>query len=103
MAPTFDPDPKDSINLFGGKHVVQPHPQVSHLPYSQLAGRAVVHQLRDEKGEYLALKVFKKQFRNPSLIDAAQHLSYIENFEGLRAAQRQVVLPDDPAARKYRN
>lgn len=103
MAPNFDPEPRDSIDLFGQKHVVQPHPQAPHLPFAQQAGRAVVHQLRDGKGEYFALKVFKKQYRDPSLVDAAQNLSNVENFEGLRAARRRIVLPSDPAAQRYRN
>jgi serine/threonine protein kinase len=103
MPANFDPSPRDSIDLFGRKHVVQPHPQVAYLPYSQLAGRAVVHQLRDQTGEYFALKVFKKQYRDPSLVGAIQNLKHVENFEGLRAARRRIVLPSDPAARKHRN
>jgi serine/threonine protein kinase len=103
MSPNFDPNPNDSINLFGRTHVVQPHPRAPHMPYSQLAGRAVVHQLRDEIGGYFALKVFKKQYRDSNLINATQNLKRLESFEGLRAATRRIVMPSDPAARTYRN
>jgi len=62
-----------------------------------------VYQLRDEKGEYFALKVFRKKYRDPHLIKSAEVLSHVENFKGLHAARRRIVLPSDPAARKYQN
>jgi hypothetical protein len=103
MSPDFEPNPRDSIDLFGQEHLVQPHPQVPYMPYSQEAGRAVVYQLVNQRGEFRALKVFRQKYRNHALIDSVQKLRGVENFRGLRAAQRQVVEPSDPAAQKYRN
>ena len=71
MPPGFDPNPGDSITLFEQEYVVQPHPQAPYLPFRQKAGRARVYQLRNEqKGQYFALKEFKKLYRTPSLIDS---------------------------------
>src|SRR5687767_7556624 len=103
MTSDFEPNPKDSIRLFGQKLLVQPHPQVPYMPYSQEAGRAVVYQLVNQQGELFALKVFRKKYRNHALIDSVQKLRGVEHFKGLRAAKRQVVEPSDPAAQRYRN
>jgi serine/threonine protein kinase len=103
MSPDFDPNPRDPIRLFGQIHVVQPHPMVPTMPYAQEAGRAVVYQLRSERGKYAAIKVFKKRYRDQNLLDSVQKLSRIENLQGLRAAERRAVEPSDPAAQKYRN
>jgi hypothetical protein len=103
VSPDFDPNPRDPIHLFGQKHVVQPHPKVPYMPYSQEAGRATVYQLRSERGEYFALKVFRKRYRNPNLLDSVQKLSRIKNLQGLRAAEHRAVEPSEPVARKHRN
>jgi hypothetical protein len=103
MLSDFEPKANTSIRLFGEEHVVQPHPEVSHLPYSQEAGRAVVHQLVNQQGQYFAFKVFKDKHRNRALLDAIQKLKCVENYAGLRVAQRRVVKPSDPAAQRYRN
>src|SRR4051794_39384281 len=104
MSPGFDPNPGDSIDLFGQAYVVQPHPQAHYLPYRQKAGRARVYQLqKGQEGQYFALKEFKKLYRQPSLIDLYQNLHRVESFQGLRAARREIVLPADPAAQRYPN
>jgi hypothetical protein len=104
MPQNFDPNPGDSIDLFGQEYVVQPHPQAPYLPYRQKAGRARVYQLRNQQqGQYFALKEFKKLYRQPSLMDSYRNLHRGENFEGLRAARREIILPADPAAQRYPN
>jgi serine/threonine protein kinase len=97
----FEPNPNDTLSIFGERYVVQPHPCVPRIPYSSEAGRAVVYQLKDQKSEYFALKVFRPKFRSANLADLSQHLVRIENFEGLRAAHRRVVLPGAHIVEKF--
>src|SRR5215218_10074891 len=102
-AKPFAPKPGDSVRLFGQEYVAQPHPSAPGIVYSSIAGRATVFQLRDEKGEYFALKAFKRKYQTPELLDSANKLHRVENFEGLRAARRRVVPRSDPAAQTHRN
>ncbi|MBV9455501.1 MAG: hypothetical protein JOZ19_15515 [Rubrobacter sp.] len=101
MPQNFDPLPGDPIYLFEQEYVVQPHPQAPYLPYRQKAGRARVYQLLNKEDQYFALKEFKKRYRKPALIDSYKNLHRVENFEGLRAAKRRIVLPSDPTAKRY--
>ncbi len=77
----FEPKPNEVLSMFGERFVVQPLPSAPHIPYSSEGGRAFVYQLRDQKGEYFALKVFKKRFQSATLADSTKHLAKIENFE----------------------
>jgi hypothetical protein len=97
----FEPKPNDTLILFGEQYVVQPHPSASHIAYSSEAGRAFVYQLKGQKGDYFALKVIKPKFRSANLADSPRHLVSIEKFEGLRAANRRVVLPEDPIVKTF--
>jgi hypothetical protein len=97
----FEPKPNDTLILFGERYVVQPHPSASHIAYSSEAGRAFVYQLKGQKGDYFALKVIKPKFRGANLADSPRHLVSIEKFEGLRAANRSVVLPEEPIVKTF--
>lgn len=87
--------------MFGERYVVQPLPSAPHIPYSSEGGRAFVYQLKDQKGDCFALKVFKRKFRGASLADSTHHLAQIEKFEGLRAASRRVLLPGETIIEKH--
>jgi len=97
----FEPKPNDTLTLFGEQYVVQPHPSASHIAYSSEAGRAFVYQLKGQKGDHFALKVIKPKFRRANLADSPRHLVNIEKFEGLRAANRRVVLPEEPIVKTF--
>jgi serine/threonine protein kinase len=97
----FKPKPNDILSMFGERYVVQPLPSAPHIPYSSEGGRAFVYQLKDQKGDYFALKVFKRKFRGAGLVDSTQHLAQIEKFEGLRAASRRVLPPGAAIIEKH--
>jgi hypothetical protein len=99
----FDPKANEEIVLFGERYVVQSHPSISHLPFSSEGRRALVCQLKNHKGEYYALKVFKKKYRDHILVSSASLLLGVEGFEGMRAARRRIVMPGDPIVKSYSN
>lgn len=99
----FEPKPDDIVALFGRRYYVQPHPSASYMPYASEGRRAVVYQLRDAAGGDYALKVFRRKFRNDSLLASANLLNRFARLEGMRAARRQVVPPTDNAARHCRD
>lgn len=53
---------------------VMPHPAVPSVAYGQEGCKAVVYQLRGGS-EYFALKVFKRQFHEPNLVDIRRPLT----------------------------
>jgi tRNA A-37 threonylcarbamoyl transferase component Bud32 len=103
LAVRFEPKPNDIVALFGQKYYVQPHPFAAYMPYASEGRRAVVYQLRNAAGENYALKVFRKKFRNDSLLASINLLNRFATLEGMRAARRQVIAPTDNAARQCRD
>lgn len=99
----FEPKPNDIVALFGKKYFVQPHPSAAYMPYASEGRRAVVYQLRDAEGSNYALKVFRKKFRNDSLLASMNLLNRYEHLEGMRAAKRRVVSPTERAAQQCRD
>jgi hypothetical protein len=99
----FEPRPDDVVALFGERYQVQPHPAAGYMPYASEGRRAIVYQLRDAAGEEYALKVFRKKFRDQSLVATAGLLGRYESLEGMKAARRRVVLPTEPVARQCRD
>lgn len=97
----FEPKPNETLSIFGERYTVQPLPSAPHIPYSSEGGRAFVYQLKDQKGGYFALKVFKRKYRSPHLVNTTQQLRHLESFEGLRAAHRRVIPPDAAVAEKF--
>jgi hypothetical protein len=94
----FEPKPGDIVVLSGRKYHVRSHPSAPHIAYACEGKRANVYQLRDAAGDDYALKVFKKRYRDDSLLASAESLKRYETFEGMSAARRWVVPPTDKAA-----
>jgi hypothetical protein len=99
----FAPKANEEILLFGERYIVQAHPSIPHLPFSSEGRRALVCQLKNRKGEYYAFKVFKKKYRDQTLVSSASLLLRVESFEGMRAAKRRIVMPGDSVLKSYSN
>jgi len=93
----------EKIYLFGEEYSVQPHPSDSSLPFALRASRALICQVRNRKGEYFALKIFKSQYRTRRLLQSIEYLNKFKTLDGLRAASRRVVLPSDEIVKKHGN
>ncbi|MDP9120233.1 MAG: hypothetical protein M3O15_02525, partial [Acidobacteriota bacterium] len=86
--------------LFGETFTIEGHPQAPHIPYSSEGQRAFVYQLSSvTTREPYALKIWKRRFRDPRLEPGARQLSRLAAMPGMRAAERRVVLPSEPAVR----
>jgi len=101
MSPRFRPSPHDSLPLFGEKYFVQPHLQQPAMAYAAEGKAALVYKVRKRSGPVFALKVFKKQFRDHELLKTAERLRFLQSYEGLRAAQRQVVESGEQITNQY--
>jgi serine/threonine protein kinase len=94
----FKPLPNEPIVLGNQKYVVQPHPAAPAAPFSAEGRRAVVFNLTGPSNDICALKVFKKTFRNPSLLESATLVDRFQHLPGMLAAKRIVIGPTDRAA-----
>jgi hypothetical protein len=99
---SFKPAPNDSIEIFGERLVFSQHPGATiKIPFSQEGGRATVYEVRNPSGHRFALKVFRPSFRDPELALSGTRLAHLKSLEGLDAAERRVVLPDDVVVRRF--
>lgn len=83
----FDPKPGTQIRLGAKQYNVLPHPVVKSMAFGQEGRKAIVYQLRSN-GHLHALKIFKHQFRDPSIIDTCNKLSLLD-LPGLDVCQRE--------------
>ncbi|NJL27064.1 MAG: serine/threonine protein kinase [Thermoanaerobaculia bacterium] len=98
----FEPRPLQEIKLLQEEYLVEPHPKSKWMPYSAEAGRAVVYKLKSiRSGVFYALKVFKNRFRDSEVVGGAERLIKFSSIPGMKAAERRVVLPDEPLARQF--
>jgi serine/threonine protein kinase len=98
----FRPKPGHILSLFEEAYEVQRHPAAPQVAYAAEGARAVVFQLSNSKRQELfALKVFKSKYQDPGLEAIVQRLRPLASLGGMRAAERRVVLPPDPAARDF--
>src|SRR5436309_2641994 len=99
---SFDPQPNEDVVLFGEKLVFQAAFDTAFPMVDSSEGRrALIYRVRGAKGADQALKVFREQFQDPSLKESCEHLEPLRALEGLRAADRRIVLPDEPSVRLY--
>lgn len=102
MTEVFRPEPGDTLVLFGAPLAFPQHPSARiRMPHSAEGGRATVYELRDAAGRRLALKVFRRQFREPGLAQSGARLGGFRALEGMDAAQRQVLLPGEDVVRRF--
>ena len=99
----FDPSVGDVIRLFGDEYTVQEHPGARGIVFAAEAGRATVYQVKDAQHRLWALKVFFPRFRTPHVLEASKHLRAVESYEGLMAASRRIVTPEEGDARTIRD
>ncbi|ANS75334.1 hypothetical protein AWM70_12550 [Paenibacillus yonginensis] len=72
------------------------HPLVSGIPYGQEGRQGTVYKLiRTEDGLPFALKVFRPSYRDPALVKKAAELNRYAELEGLKAASREVIDPQN--------
>ncbi len=64
------------------------------MVYGQAGRRATVYQLKDERGDLHALKVFMLAFRKPEIEEQALRIARFASLPGLAACQREVVTED---------
>src|SRR4051794_20941692 len=94
----FKPAPKETLQLPGGRYVIQPHPAAAHMPFSAEGRRAIVYNLEKTGGGSWALKVFKRKYQTPDLMNSAGELRKLSVLPGMLAASRSVVAPADQVA-----
>jgi len=67
------------------------------MPFSAEGKRAVVFNLSEAGSSSHALKVFKKAYRTPSLLESAALVEQFQSLPGMLAAKRTVFGPSDQA------
>ena len=90
----FEPNVGDSIVIGNNQWRFTEHPSAPGTPYGQMGRAGTVFQLRDQRGELAALKVFKPGFRDPSLAEQAAALNQYADLPGLSACHRAVLTPE---------
>lgn len=88
----FDVYPGQKIKIKSDTYEFMSHPTVPTMVFGQEGRKATVYQVK-AKGKMFALKVFKKLYRNPSLIDTCKTLSQLTSI-GLEVCKRQCLSVD---------
>ena len=81
----LEPQPGATIILDDQYHFL-PHPSVPSMAFAQEGRKAVVYQLA-KNGRKYALKIFKSQYRDASMVGTSENLSQLA-FRGLEACSR---------------
>ena len=98
----FDPEPHESVFLFGEEYEVQPHPATPRFAHSFKGGKGTVFRvLKKRTKEIYGLKMFRPIYRNVQILHSHTRLKLVEAYEGLLAARRRVVEPGDPVLAQY--
>ncbi len=102
-ATVFKPQPDQEIALFGESFFFRSFERGTFrmVHASDVGGRATIYKLRSLTGQDWALKVFRPGCRSPELAHIARRLEPLYQLDGLRAANRRVILPSDPATRLW--
>jgi tRNA A-37 threonylcarbamoyl transferase component Bud32 len=99
----FDPKPNDTVTIANTLYTVQPHPKAPKMRYGVEGRRATVYQLKDLQGNPWALKVFKKRFQDPALVESVTLLRQFKSLKGMCAAERSVITPSQSIAQRHSN
>ena len=89
--PTFDPQPGEQITLDQDTYQVMPHPAQPAMAFGQEGRKAIVFQL-SKNGGLFALKIFKRKYRQPLLVETCDHLSQLA-LPGLEVCRRRCLTP----------
>lgn len=92
----FQPEVGSKIQLEDRGYAFSKHPSARELPYGQEGRVATVFHLSSvsEPRHQLALKVFKRRYRQRSLVNQARSLRQYSTLEGLTVCERQVLDPE---------
>ncbi|HVF99333.1 MAG TPA: hypothetical protein VND68_05810, partial [Chloroflexia bacterium] len=69
------------------------HPMARGMPYGQEGRAGIVYQVVAQGNERRALKVFKRRFSVPSLVNLSERLANFADMTGLRVCRRSVLTP----------
>lgn len=94
---SFQPAPATTLTIDGIDYRVCEHPSVPKLPYGLDGREATVFKIVAGDRTY-ALKVFKRSFRTPDVVDVGDRLRPLADVPGLDVAQRTVLVPQRHAA-----
>lgn len=89
----FDPLPNETLDLGQRTYVIRPHPRAPTTTFAATGRRATVYNLLGPGDTKWALKVFKRKFQVPSLMDSAKLVGRFRHLPGMTAAQRTVIGP----------
>ena len=94
----FDPNPGDTIQLFGGEYEFLANPKVSRFAYAVEGRKASVFKMKRRTGAEYALKVFRLAYRSNDSSRAFDALTRFSKLKGLTIAQRTLILPGSDEA-----
>src|SRR3954469_8726765 len=97
--PRFDPEPRDHVAFRVGQRdfsfEVVEHPNAPDQVHAMEGGKATVFHLREQRAPHseYALKVMKKQYMDPMLVDVCNSLDFLKQRAGLRVCERTCLSP----------
>ncbi|QGQ96547.1 hypothetical protein EHS13_17465 [Paenibacillus psychroresistens] len=93
----FQPNALDSITLNKNRYLLGEHPAWAERLYCQEGRQGFVYQLIPEGANtgFLAMKVFKSNFRIPSLVYRSELMHAYSAIKGLVVSNRTVIIPQN--------
>lgn len=94
---SFQPNPGDSIRLYGTDYLIGEHPAAPGLAYAQAGRQGIVYQLIPHDGdmqEMKALKVFFPKYRIPAMVYQSEQLDAYSALPGLSVCKRHILTPE---------
>lgn len=94
---SFQPNPGDSIRLYGADYLIGEHPAAPGLAYAQAGRQGIVYQLIPHDGdmqEMKALKVFFPKYRIPAMVYQSEQLDAYSALPGLSVCKRHILTPE---------
>jgi hypothetical protein len=89
----FRPDVNQELLIDGVVYSITEHPMARGMPYGQEGRAGIVYQVVAAGNERRALKVFKRRFSVPSLVNLSERLANFADMTGLRVCRRSVLTP----------
>lgn len=94
----FNPSVNQTTIINETQYLFTAHPAISgslSIPYGQEGRRAVVYQLKNEYGQFFALKIFKPAYRTPRVLTISKTLRQYADLSGMAVANRIVITKDN--------
>lgn len=94
---SFQPNPGDSIRLYGTDYLIGEHPAAPGLAYAQAGRQGIVYQLIPHDAdmqEMKALKVFFPKYRIPAMVYQSEQLDAYSALHGLSVCKRHILTPE---------